>query len=163
MWPNIVIKATLLVTNYYRLQRSWGKVMFLHLSVILFTGGIFYPGSLCPGGWSLSRGRGLCPGCGSLSKRGSRSRGWVSVQGGSLSGGLCPGGVSVQGGSLSRGVSVQGGSLSGRPPRMVTCRRYASYWNAFFSSKTNVVHFRTLKLGIMGFRTSPLPIPTRRL
>ena len=24
---------------YYRPQRSWGKVMFLHLSVILFTGG----------------------------------------------------------------------------------------------------------------------------
>ena len=64
-------------------------------------------------------------------------------------GGLCQGGVSVQGGSLSRGVlvqggslsreglcpdevSVQGGSLSGRPPRMVTCGRYAFYWNAFF-------------------------------
>ena len=149
--------------------------MFLHLSVILFTGGIFYPGSLCPGGvvsvqgqgslsrvWvsvqegvsvqgSLSKGWGLCPGGGSLSKGGLCLG--VSVQGGSLSrGGLCPG-----------GVSVQGGSLSGRPPRMVTCRRYASYWNAFFSSKTNVVHFRTLKLGIMGFRTSPLPIPTRRL
>ena len=29
------------------------------------------------------------------------------------------------GGSLSRG------SLSGRPPRTVTCGRYASYWNAF--------------------------------
>ena len=41
----------------------WSKVMFLHLSVILFRGG------------SLSRGRGLCPG------------GGVSVQGeGSLSG-----------------------------------------------------------------------------
>ena len=25
--------------DHYRLQRSWGKVMFLHLSVILFTGG----------------------------------------------------------------------------------------------------------------------------
>ena len=25
--------------NYYRPQRSWGKVMFLHVSVILFTGG----------------------------------------------------------------------------------------------------------------------------
>ena len=30
---------------YYRPQRSWGKVMFLHVSVILFTGG---------GGWSPS-------------------------------------------------------------------------------------------------------------
>ena len=25
--------------NYYRPQRSWGKVMFSHMSVILFTGG----------------------------------------------------------------------------------------------------------------------------
>ena len=25
---------------YYRPQRSWGKVMFLHVSVILFTGGV---------------------------------------------------------------------------------------------------------------------------
>ena len=29
---------------YYRPQRSWGKVMFLHVSVILFTGG----GGVCP-------------------------------------------------------------------------------------------------------------------
>ena len=57
----------------YRPQRSFSKVMFLHLSVILFTGGSMSGGGglcperdLCPGG-SLSR-RGLCPG--------------VSVQGG---------------------------------------------------------------------------------
>ena len=113
--------------------------MFLHLSVILFTGG----GGLCPEG-SLSRG-GLCPGGGSL------SRGRVSVQGkGFCLGDLCPGGVFVQRGSLSSGriyvqgrVSVQGeglcpgwglspaGSLSGTPHRTVTCGRYASYWNAF--------------------------------
>ena len=120
--------------------------MFLHLSVILLTGG----GGLCPEG-SLSRG-GLCPGGGSL------SRGRVSVQGkGFCLGDLCPGGVSVQRGSLSKGVSVQRedlcpgeglcpgggslsrvGSLSGGvsvrdppPHRTVTCGRYASYWNAF--------------------------------
>ena len=29
-----------LTVNYYRLQRSWGKVMFLHVSVILFTRGV---------------------------------------------------------------------------------------------------------------------------
>ena len=52
---------------YYRPQRSWGKVTFLHVSVILFTeGGL----GLCP--------EGLCP-RGSLSW-GSPSRG-VSVQG----------------------------------------------------------------------------------
>ena len=28
---------------YYRPQRSWGKVMFLHLSVILFKGGVCHP------------------------------------------------------------------------------------------------------------------------
>ena len=53
---------------YYRPQRSWGKVMFLHVSVILFTGGSrsLSMGGLCPGGGlcqgvSLS-GRGLCHG-----------------------------------------------------------------------------------------------------
>ena len=78
--------------------------MFLHLSVILFTGkGCFCPrvGALCP------RGEGLCPG------------------------GFCPGGlclvVSVQGGlSPRREISVQGDL------RMVTCGRYASYWATFF-------------------------------
>ena len=29
-----------LTVNYYRLQRCWGKVMFLHVSVILFTRGV---------------------------------------------------------------------------------------------------------------------------
>ena len=77
----------------------WGKVMFLHLCVILFRGGlcmmslhVWLPGlifllvGLCPGGLclgSLSRGD-LC--------RGSLLGGGVFVQGGSLSGGgLCPG------------------------------------------------------------------------
>ena len=61
---------------HYRPQRSWGKVMFLHVSVIPFTGGggvsvsvpgVFLLGGLCPvgvsvpgvsvwGGGSLSRG-----------------------------------------------------------------------------------------------------------
>ena len=76
---------------YYRRKQSCGKVMFFHLSVILFRG--LYPGSLCPGVsvWE------------SLSRR-------VSVQGvsvqGSLSRSLCPGG------SLSRELSVQGVFLS---------------------------------------------------
>ena len=29
----------MILSNFYRPQRSWGKVMFLHVSVILFTGG----------------------------------------------------------------------------------------------------------------------------
>ena len=82
----------------------WGKVMFLHLCVMQFTGG----------GVSV-------PACitGHMT-RGSLSGG-ISVQGGSLSGGslskggLCPGGL-CSGGfcpvrSQSRGVSVQGVSV----------------------------------------------------
>ena len=74
--------------------------MFLHLSVILFTGGVsvqgrvsFQSGGLCPRvGVSVQVGD-LCPE-GSLSRR-SLSRG----------GGLCPGGPCL-GGSLSIGVSA---------------------------------------------------------
>ena len=59
----------------YRPQRSWGKVMFLHLSVILFT----------EGSQSLSWGVSI-PSGGSLS--------WGLHPGGSLSWrGLCPGGL----------------------------------------------------------------------
>ena len=69
-------------------KRSCGKVMFLHLSVILFTGGVSVQDE------SLSR-VGLCP-------RGSLSTGSLSRR------------VSVQGVSV-QGVSVRG-YLSGRPP-----------------------------------------------
>ena len=115
----------------------WGKVMFLHLCVILFTG---QGGGLCPSihhkshdrrfsvqgvsvqGGSLSGS--LCPegplSRGSLSRGGSLTGG-VSVHGSlcpleSLSGGVCPRGNLCLGGSLSRG------SLSGRP-HTVTSRR----------------------------------------
>ena len=36
--PSIQIECFLVGENYYRPQRSWGKAMFLHVSVILFTG-----------------------------------------------------------------------------------------------------------------------------
>ena len=39
------------LSNYCQ-QRSWGKVMFLHVSVILFTGGEWYPRLHCR--WYLS-------------------------------------------------------------------------------------------------------------
>ena len=56
--------------------------------------------------------------------------------GGSVQGGLCPRGC-VQGRSLSRTGSLSG---SPPPPRMVTCKRYASYWNAFlFKNGFNIV------------------------
>ena len=93
-------------------KRSCWKVAFLHLAVILLTGGY------------LSRGRCLCPGEG------------VSVQGEvslSRGGGLCPGeGVSVQGrGSLS-GESMSREGISVREtPHTLKSGRYASYWNTF--------------------------------
>ena len=99
--------------------------MFLHLCVILFTGG-----GLCPEGEGslsrrefLSRGESLSGGGGSLCPGGSLSRG-------SLSRGQ---GVSVRG-SLSggQGVSVQLGLCPGEfcqgeppPPLTVKCVRYA--------------------------------------
>ena len=49
------------VLIYYRPQQSCGKVMFLNLSVILFTGGGLCPGVSLSGGLSV-RGGGLCQG-----------------------------------------------------------------------------------------------------
>ena len=47
----INISPIVFITNFYRPQRSWGKVMFLHVSVILFTGGCLVQGEgLVPGG-----------------------------------------------------------------------------------------------------------------
>ena len=60
---------------FYRPQRSWGKVMFLHVCVILFTGGWCYPSMHCR--WypsmpcSRSPGRGACSWGGSAPKGGS--------------------------------------------------------------------------------------------
>ena len=54
-------QAAIFGSHFYHLQRSWGKVMFLHVSVILFTGRWYpsihcrwYPSMPCsryPGGW----------------------------------------------------------------------------------------------------------------
>ena len=79
------------IPRLYRPQRSWDKVMFSHVSVILFTGG----------GLSLSLGGlGLCPWGGSPS--------WgVSVQGGLCPGGLCLGGLCL-GGGLCHGDTPYG-------------------------------------------------------
>ena len=88
------------VTSLYRptlttaRKRSCGKVMFLHLSVILFTRGFLSMGSLSTG---------------------------VSVQGGSLSRGVSVQGLSVQW-SVCRRESLSRGSLSGRPPTAVRLR-----------------------------------------
>ena len=115
---------------YYRPQRSCGKVIFLHLFVILFTGG------LCPGRGALSGGSlsgGLCPG--GLCPRGLCPEGpclGVSVQGVSFWRYLSEG-ASLARGSLSKGVSVRE-----TPHHMVICGQYASHWNAFLYQCTIV-------------------------
>ena len=79
----INISPIVFITNFYRPQRSWGKVMFLHVSVILFTGGC------------LVQGEGLVPG-GCLVQGDVWSRGCL-VQGGLLWwGGPDPGRVCVE-------------------------------------------------------------------
>ena len=135
-------------------KRSCGKVMFLHLSVILFTGrslssgGSLSSGCLCQvgvsvKGGSLSRGVSVCRGSlsGGVSVQGVSVQGGLSPEGclcpgGSLSrGGLCVGGVSVQG-CLSRGwvgLCPDGGVSVRETTHMVKNERYASYWNAFLS------------------------------
>ena len=54
---NIKNKNMATSVDFYRPQRSWGKVMFLHVCVILFTGGCYpsihcrwYPSMPCSGG-----------------------------------------------------------------------------------------------------------------
>ena len=76
--------------SYYRPQRSWGKVMFLHVSVIL-------PG---PGG-CLVRGRGSAP------------RGVPGPEGGVPG----PGGSAPRGGALDKGGWSRG---CGDPPPTAT-------------------------------------------
>ena len=102
-------------------------------------------GGLCPDGLCLG---GLCPGRslpGGLCPVESLSR-TVSVQGEgvlcpavSVQRSLCPGeslswGVSVQAVSV-QGISVQEGLCQGDP--LLTCERYASYWNAFLFRDKN--------------------------
>ena len=98
--------------------------------------------------WSLRR---LCFHTGLSVYRGVLVSVWgVSVWGVSVWGvsvqGVSVWGVSVWGVSVS-GVSVRGWSLSWRAPRMVTSRRYASYWNAFLL--TNVFHTEQRKIDIL--------------
>ena len=85
----------------------WGKVIFLHLFVILFTGGV--------------------PGLG-----GCLVLGGAWSQGGAWSWGV-PGPRGVPGlGCVPGPGGVWSGGAWGRPPRDgFCCGQYASYWNAF--------------------------------
>ena len=93
-----------LSANYYRPQRSWGKVIFSQASVILLIRGVWW---LAPGGCLLLGGGGCL------------------VPGGVVTG---PRGVPPPGGA-PRGGGVPGGD----PRDGYCCGRYASYWNAFLS------------------------------
>ena len=46
----ILLECILILINYYRPQRSWGKVIFSQPSVILFTGGVLPPEGASSGG-----------------------------------------------------------------------------------------------------------------
>ena len=89
----------------YLPQWSWGKVMFLHVSVILFTGrgvSVSVPGSVSVLGKVGLHPRGLCPGE-SLSGR--------SLSGESLSGGLC-----LEGSLSGESLMLKLTSCHGDPP-----------------------------------------------
>ena len=123
------------VLQLYRPQTKFVKVMFLHTSVILSTrgGGVSAPGGVCSGG-VCSQIRGLLQGV--FAPRGVYS-------GGNFSQGVCWGGSAPRGTGLLWRVSAPGacllwggGLFLGGSPGPSTrdsysCRRYASYWNAF--------------------------------
>ena len=92
--------------NFYRPQRTWGKVIFSQASVILSRGGGL-PGPRVGGGWSWG---------------GLLSGGWSGPRGCLFWGCLVQGGL-LPGGCLVWGVSGLG--VNGGDPL------YASYWNAF--------------------------------
>ena len=146
-----------MTTFYYRPQRSWGKVIFSQVSVILFRGGYpsmhcrWYPSMPC----SRSRGGGSYPSMPcrfpGLQPRGKFRRIWSrSTAKGEVEGDLVQ--IHSQGGSWGRsgpgphsrgklgdlaggwGVPASGGACSGEcadPRDGYCCGRYASYWNAF--------------------------------
>ena len=123
---------------FYRPQTKFAKVMFLHVSVILPTGGGCYPSMPCrfPGPHPWEKLRGMWPG-GSpgpqprVKLRGDLARGGLQAHtqgwswGGSGRGGTC------FGGGLLGGVPAPGRGVE-TPRADYCCGRYASYWNAFF-------------------------------
>ena len=155
------------VLHNYRPQTKFAKVMFLHLSVILFTGG----GGMCGRGGVC--GRGCVCGRGHACMVGGHAW-WVGMHGGCVGacmaggrgmhgrvGGMCGRGVCVAGGMHGRqgacmaGGVHGGGGVGGMCGRGVCMphthtpdttiygrsmrRQYASYWNAFLSQIFSVL------------------------
>ena len=85
----------------------WGKVIFLHLFVILFTGGFLFWGGVCSRGGSYSWGGCLLWG--------------VPAPGGTNSWGVsAPRGMSAPGGCLLLGGACSRGVPGGDPPGTAT-------------------------------------------
>ena len=147
-WPQTRTRARNL-NSYWNLQVArtsvstpanefWGKVIFLHLFVILFTGGCLLPGGVCSRGcWlpeggvcslgfgsggSAPWGGGLLWGVSAPDSVGSRGSGPREV----FALGV-PGGCLIPGGCLVWGVPGPGGVPGGDPPDGYCCGRYASF------------------------------------
>ena len=106
----------------------WGKVIFLHLFVILFTGG-WYPSMHCTWYPSMpcSRGCVLSQHALQVVSQHVLQQGVPAPRGGEWSGGVCSQGVCL-GGLLCGGDGLL---LMETSPDGYCCGRYASYWNAF--------------------------------
>ena len=108
--PKIINKYRLFQSYsllYYRLQRSWGKVMFLHVCVILFTGGLLSQHAL-----QQVSGGGDIPAC--------IAGGIAACLAAGLPGGVCCRGA-LLGGSPPGGL-FPGGCLVETPPRQLLLR-----------------------------------------
>ena len=102
---------------FYRPQRSWGKVIFSQVSLILLIGGCLLLGGLL--------------------------RGCVPAPGGLLLGGGCL----LLGGVCSRGVPAPEGAgwMVETPRDDHCCGRYAFYWNTFLFKIKKVKVLDTLR------------------
>ena len=103
-----------MLNYYYRPQRSWGKVLFSQVSVILFRGGV------CGRGTCM----GVCVAGGVCGREGHAWKGHV-WWGACMAGGVCGRGMCTVGGMHRRGMCVVGG-MHGRAPYHA-CPPYHAY------------------------------------
>ena len=128
--------------SFYRPQRSWGKVIFLHVSVILFTVGGGYPSMPCrfPGPHLRGNLRGLA-------REVSRPHTWGG-----------PGCLLWGGGACSKGVPAPGGGVETPPPWRLLLRAVRILlecilvqWYFYGSNKTEKRHTLYFILGTINF------------
>ena len=125
----ILLECILVTTFYYCPQMKFGgKVIFLHLFVILFTGG----GVCSQGGSACSRRWDAWSGPWGVFSRGCLVLGVLRGVPGLVRGGSALGGVPGPGGSLvPGGACSQGRCLVETSPDGYCCGRHASYWDAW--------------------------------